>query len=250
MVGLLVLVIAGVGGYVFSRPKNTSSKAATTQHTATSPKTQTPPVFDKTQFSLTDPTSLWVVANKLRPLTPPSYAPSDLVTPDLPLRVPGNESMQVRSVIVPDLTALFAAAKAAGSPLMVSSGYRSYSYQVSLYGSYVSAHGVTEADTFSARPGYSEHQTGLALDVEPLDETCDVSQCFGDLPAGKWVATHAYEYGFLLRYPADKVSVTGYEYEPWHLRYVGKPLAAELHAQNIETLEEFFGLPAAPDYAQ
>jgi D-alanyl-D-alanine carboxypeptidase len=88
----------------------------------------------------------------------------------------------------------------------------------------------------------------LAFDAEPLDQKCDVDQCFADLPAGKWIAAHSYEYGFLLRYPADKVAVTGYQYEPWHLRYIGKALASELHKDHIKTLEEFFGLPAAPGY--
>lgn len=204
--------------------------------------------FNKTQYSLTDPTSLWVVVNKQRPLNPKNYVPADLVVPTVPLRVPGNESMQVRAVTATAMEALFAAAKAAGAPLMLSSGYRSYNYQVSLYGSYVSAHGQASADTFSARPGYSEHQTGLAFDVEPLDEKCDVDQCFATTPAGEWIAAHAYEYGFIIRYPSDKVAITGYEYEPWHLRYVGKDLALEMHTTHTETLEEFFGLGAAPNY--
>jgi len=131
---------------------------------------------------------------------------------------------------------------------MVSSAYRSYSYQVSLYGKYVRDQGQSVADTQSARPGYSEHQTGLAVDVEPYDQQCDVEQCFADLPAGKWIAANAYKYGFIIRYTKDKTHVTGYEYEPWHVRYVGVELATEMHNQHIETLEEFFGLPAAPDY--
>ena len=158
--------------------------------------------------------------------------------------------MQVRTDTAAALEALFAGAKAAGVPLMLSSGYRSYAYQTSLYNGYVAAHGQAQADTFSARPGYSEHQTGWAVDVEPLNQQCDVDQCFANLPEGKWVAAHAYEYGFIVRYTADKVGVTGYSYEPWHIRYVGKPLALELHQKGIETLEEFFGLPAVTGYAQ
>lgn len=198
---------------------------------------------------MTEPTSLWVVINKTRPLTPQNYAPTDLVTPNVPLRVPGNETMQVRKEVADALETMFAAAKADQASMMLSSGYRSYSYQISLYGGYVNSSGKAAADTYSARPGFSEHQTGLAFDVEPFDQKCDVEQCFADLPAGKWIAAHAYEYGFILRYPADKVAVTGYTYEPWHLRYVGKPLANELHKDRIETLEEFFGLPPAPDYS-
>jgi D-alanyl-D-alanine carboxypeptidase len=204
--------------------------------------------FNASRYSLTDPASIWVVANKLRPLSTLSYAPNDLVTPHVPLRVPGNESMQLRKEASSALEAMFEASERDGAAMMLSSGYRSYSYQVSLYGGYVQKNGQAEADKVSARPGYSEHQTGLAADVEPADQQCDVEVCFADLPAGKWVAAHAWEYGFILRYPADKTAVTGYSYEPWHLRYVGKDLAKELHDTHTETLEEFFKLPAAPDY--
>lgn len=205
--------------------------------------------FNKSLHSLTDPTSIWVIVNKQRPLNPPNYIPPDLVVPKVPLRVPGNDSMQVRNVIAAPMEQLFAAASAQHVPLMLSSGYRSYTYQTGLYNDYVNTSGQASADTFSARPGYSEHQTGLAFDVEPLDQQCDVDQCFANLPAGKWIAANAYKYGFILRYPADKIGVTGFMYEPWHLRYVGTALSTEMHKDHIETLEEFFGLPAAPHYA-
>ncbi len=246
LLGIIFLLALGVTLVYFSVRKvhAPSSPSTVTQTTVSAPKV----AFDKTQYSLTDPASIWVVVNKQRPLTPKSYIPADLVVPNVPLRVPGNSTMQVRAVTATAMEALFAAAKAAGAPLMLSSGYRSFSYQTSLYGSYVSAHGQASADTFSARPGYSEHQTGLAFDVEPLNQQCDVDQCFANTAAGKWIAQHAYEYGFLLRYPSDKVAITGYEYEPWHLRYVGKALALELHNTHTETLEEFFGLPPAPNY--
>lgn len=204
--------------------------------------------FNKDQYSTADPESIWVVVNKQRPLSPKNYVPPDLVVPSVPLRVPGNESMQLRSVAAGALEKMFAAAKADGVPLMLSSGYRSYSYQVSLYNGYVKSVGQTGADAVSARPGFSEHQTGLAADIEPLNEECDVSVCFANLPAGKWLAANAYKFGFIMRYPADKVKVTGYDYEPWHFRYVGVPLADELHQQRIETLEEFFDLPGGQNY--
>lgn len=243
LVALVVIAAAGVLLWLKQTPKSVQPPAKNSTASAAQ-KT----VFDKSQYSLTDPTSIWVVVNKQRPLNPQTYIPTDLVTPNVPLRVPGNESMQVRRITATAMEAMFAAAKAQQVPLMLSSGYRSYTYQVGLYNGYASSSSTAQADTYSARPGYSEHQTGLAFDVEPLDQQCDVDQCFANLPAGKWVAAHAYEYGFLVRYPADKVAVTGYTYEPWHLRYVGKPLAAELHKLHIETLEEFFGLPPAPNY--
>lgn len=206
------------------------------------------PTFDKTIFSISDPASRWVVVNKLRPLNPLNYVPTDLVTPNLPLRVPGNESMQLRSEPAQALEQMFAAAKLAGLNLLVSSGYRSYSYQVTLYNSYVKSKGQATADQQSARPGFSEHQTGLAVDVGVTNHKCELESCFADTPEGKWVAANAYLYGYIIRYTADKVAITGYEYEPWHLRYVGISLATEMHKQNIETLEEFFSLPSANTY--
>lgn len=204
--------------------------------------------FNKTQHSLTDPSSIWVVVNKKRSLQPANYIPANLVTPSVLLRVPDSESMQLRADVALALKDMFASAEAAGAPLMLSSAYRSYTYQVNLYNGYVMDEGQAQADKSSARPGFSEHQTGLAMDVEPADKSCEVQACFADTAAGKWLATNAWQHGFLLRYPADKTTVTGYEFEPWHFRYIGKELAAEMHAKNITTLEEFFGLPAAPNY--
>lgn len=238
---IAVVVLAWPGS---SRPTASPNKTNNPPASETKPTAR----FDKSQYSLSDPASIWVVVNKQRTLNPVNYAPADLVFPSIPLRVPGNESMQVRQVIVPALEDLFKAAKSQGVPLMLSSGYRSYSYQVGLYSSYVKSGGQASADKFSARPGHSEHQTGLAVDLEPLSQQCDVDVCFANLPAGQWIAANAYKYGFILRYPADKVAVTGYSYEPWHLRYVGAALSSQMHDQHTETLEEFFGLPAAPDY--
>lgn len=202
----------------------------------------TPSGFDKKQYSTTDPTSIWVIVNKPLPLNPIDYAPKDLVTPNVPLRVPGNESMQVRAVTAGALKKLFAGAKDAGYNLMLSSGYRSYTYQVNLYDGYVQNSSKAEADKTSARPGHSEHQTGLAADIEPASKNCEVETCFADTPEGKWLAANAYKYGFIIRYPADKVDVTGYDYEPWHVRYVGVDLATEMHDTGVKTLEEFFGV--------
>ena len=141
-----------------------------------------------------------------------------------------------------------AAASADGVYLRMISGYRSYDTQVSVYGGFVANYGQAFADTTSARPGHSEHQTGLSVDFDGADG-CILDTCFGETAAGLWLAEHAAEYGFTERYPAGLEHITGYMYEPWHYRYVGAELALELQAQGILTLEEFFGLPAAPDYA-
>lgn len=198
--------------------------------------------FNKTLYSLTEPSSLWVIVNKPHPLQPIDYMPSDLVVPNVPLRVPGNESMQMRKTAAQALETMFAAAKTENLQLQLSSGYRSYTYQQGTYSSYVKQSGQAYADSISARPGHSEHQTGLAADIEPVSRKCEIVDCFADTPEGKWLAANAYKYGFIMRYPADKVSVTGYDYEPWHFRYVGTYLSGKMHSQGVETLEEFFGV--------
>jgi D-alanyl-D-alanine carboxypeptidase len=189
-----------------------------------------------------------VIVNKQHPLNPLSYVPSDLVVPNVPLRVPGNETMQIRAVTATALEQMFTDAKAQGIDLMLSSGYRSYSYQVSLYNGYVQSQGQATADQQSARPGYSEHQTGFAVDVEPVSKNCELEQCFGTTPEGKWVAANAYKYGFIVRYTTGNQSITGYEPEPWHIRYIGVPLATELHNTGIQTLEQFFGVSGGTVY--
>lgn len=138
---------------------------------------------------------------------------------------------------MPDLEKLVAAARAAGVTLRVGSGYRSYATQASLFASYARRHGEAAASRFSSRPGHSEHQSGLAVDFAGADQTCWVDNCFEGTAAGKWLAAHAHEYGFILRYPKGKESITGYQYEPWHFRYVGRELAGALHQSGL-TMEE------------
>jgi len=134
---------------------------------------------------------------------------------------------------------MFETAKNDGIDLMLGSGYRSYDVQAFYYNNYVNTYGQAEADRFSARPGTSEHQTGLALDVSGIDRVCYLEVCFEEQPAGKWVADNAHKFGFIIRYPEGKESITGYQYEPWHLRYVGQELATELNSLSL-TMEEFF----------
>ena len=124
-----------------------------------------------------------------------------------------------------------------GLNLWAQSGYRSYDYQNDLYKGYIKRNGKTAADTFSARPGASEHQTGLAFDLNTI------SNSFKDTAEGKWVAKNAYIYGYILRYPEGKTNETGYIYEPWHIRYVGKELAKKLYNNgNWITMESYFGI--------
>lgn len=128
-------------------------------------------------------------------------------------------------------------ATALGLNIWIQSGYRSYELQETLYNNYVNRDGKLAADTYSARPGYSEHQTGLAFDLN------SISDDFQYTNEGKWVSENAWRYGFILRYPKSKESITGYKYESWHLRYVGKDLASKLYNNgDWITLEEHFNL--------
>lgn len=224
-----------------STPSNTKQPAKITKTEPEEPQT---PAFDKSKFSLTDPNSIWVIANKQRPLQPNDYAPDDLVLLDTHRR--GSQYM--RSEAAQALKDMFAAAEADGYQLSALSAYRSYGVQVSVYNSEVQAYGRATADTQSARPGHSEHQTGLAVDIGKAGGPCGIEDCFGDMPEGKWAAANAHRFGFIVRYQPGKDDITGYRYEPWHLRYVGIELATEMHKTGAQTLEEFFGVEAAPTY--
>jgi zinc D-Ala-D-Ala carboxypeptidase len=203
------------------------------------------PSFDKAARSIDDPSSIWVVANKSRALAPLGYAPPDLVFPD----VVYVNHQPMRQEVATALTGMFAVGgQEAGLQFSVQSAYRSYETQVSVYDDDVAANGQAYADTDTARPGTSEHQTGLAVDISAVPASCSLDACFGTTPQGQWLAANAWRFGFLLRYPADKVAVTGYTYEPWHFRYIGVDLATQLHETGITTLEEFFGVPGGTVY--
>lgn len=198
-----------------------------------------PAVFDKNKYSINEPGSLWQIVNKQRAL-PNGYVPADLIVPDVRLRLAAtHEQMKFHAVAGPDLIAMFNAAKAEAVTLVFGSGYRSYALQKQFYDGYVARDGRAAADRYSARPGTSEHQLGLSFDVTSLSQKCHLEICFENTPEGQWVKARAHEYGFIFSYPNGKESVTGYQYEPWHLRYVGPDLAAELKKAN-QTLEEFF----------
>lgn len=200
--------------------------------------------FDKTKYSINDASSLWVVVDKLRQLSPKKFAPTDLKT----LSLPHTYDPRLRSDAAVAYRRMFKAAKQDGINLVLQSAYRSFDSQVSVYNGWVAKLGKAGADLQSARPGFSEHQTGLSADIAAANKQCTISECFADTPEGKWLAKNAWEFGWHLRYPKGKTSITGYKFEPWHYRFVGKELAAELHKTAGITLEQFFGLPNAPDY--
>ena len=128
-------------------------------------------------------------------------------------------------------------ATAKGLNIYIASGYRSYDYQVSLYNRYVANDGKAAADTYSSRPGNSEHQTGLCFDLNSIEDSFQYTN------EGKWINDNCYKYGFCIRFPKGKDAYTGYQYESWHLRYVGEELSEKLYNNgDWISLEEYFGI--------
>lgn len=194
------------------------------------PQVVAPPPTWPVLLTNSEASSLTVVVNKKHKLS------SDYV-PELTTVTGG----QLRSEAAQALTKLLSKADEAGVSMSTLSSYRSYSTQVSTYNKWVNQSGQSAADTFSARPGHSEHQLGIAVDLG--NGTCNLETCFGDTIAGLWLASNAQKYGFIIRYPLGKDSVTGYQYEPWHLRYVGVDAATAITASG-QTMDEYYGIAA------
>lgn len=149
-----------------------------------------------------------------------------LVAPRVPFM--GDEKSEkrlMRPEAAEALEELFFAAEADGIELVGISAYRSYERQKELFHYYAERDGKVKAQTYSALPGESEHQTGLAVDVAGKGSDCVVEDCFAQTEEAKWLAEHAWKFGFIVRYPEGKEEITGYKYEPWHLRYVGREMA-------------------------
>ncbi|MBE1515461.1 M15 family metallopeptidase [Nesterenkonia halotolerans] len=193
-----------------------------------------------------DPDSIHVLVNRQNPLRPEDYAPEDLVAPEV--RMSTQSELLLRQEAAEALEELIQNAGEDGQVLAMTSGYRSYAAQLEVYTDRHSAVGTEETDELVARPGYSEHQTGLAADVISIDNpNCIQGHCFADTPEGQWVAEHAADHGFVIRYLDGAEEITGYQFEPWHLRYVGEETAQEVAAEDL-TLEEYWDRPAASEY--
>jgi D-alanyl-D-alanine carboxypeptidase len=163
-----------------------------------------------------------------------SYVPPDLVSV-AQAGIAGTG--KVRALVIDDLRAMAEAATLAGNPIGVRSAYRSYETQQTVFSQYVARDGYKVALTYSARPGHSEHQLGIGIDFRSDPPVSTLSQSWGATPAGAWMRRHAWEYGFLMSYPKGKMALTCYSYEPWHFRYVGRELAATIHATGLTTRE-------------
>lgn len=241
----IVIIFLTIFGFLqYKESQKTTPRDSTTTNQTTKSDSQN--AFDKSKYSLTDPTSFWVIVNKKNGI-PETFVP-DLVVPKVKLRLsPGDEQMQINKTTAPAIEELFAGAHQDGIQLVFGSGYRSGALQKQFYDSYRIRDGQQSADTYSARPGHSEHQTGFSADITSSDGKCHLEICWESTPEGVWLKDNSYKYGFIIRYPDNKQSITGYQYEPWHVRYVGKELANEIHKSG-QTLEEFFNQPPAPNY--
>ena len=255
--GTALLAACGSQGQGASSSSSAASASAAESATASAASSAAPsPVVSATSASASasasssplalaqpsvesQPHSLRCLVNKMRPFAQQDWEPSDLVA---------FYGHQLRAEAAKAADTMIDAAVTDGVTMLVSSAYRSYAVQQQTYQYWVSVNGQQVADQLSARPGYSEHQTGLAIDFAS-PEGCRLEECYRDTLAGQWLAKNAPRYGYILRFPNGRQSVTGYHFEPWHYRYVGVQIAQEYVSSGAKTFEEFIGTGAAPDYA-
>jgi D-alanyl-D-alanine carboxypeptidase len=236
----------GLGQHASARPATSPTRSVAPSRPTPTRTTASPSPTAVTPTEPTVPahhrrTDINFLVNKQHGL-PVGYRPARLVEPDVPfLTSEPHDKRKLRPVAATALEKLFSAATTAGVPLSAVSGYRTHDTQHELYYRYVAAHGEEKANRFSAKPGHSEHQTGLTMDVTTADGRCAADDCFGLTPAAHWLAAHAQDYGFIVRYPPGKEAITGYKHEPWHLRYLGVPLATAVFESGL-TYDEYYAL--------
>jgi D-alanyl-D-alanine carboxypeptidase len=248
--GAIVLGVAGIYGL----PKVISDQVAKLPESVQNIANQVQPkpvtIFDPPKYSIDEADSLWVVINKQRQISPLRYQPASLAFPAFAKpKVQNPFALQLReeaAIAAADLAS--AMSEADKGTLILNSGFRTYKNQQGLYNRTRDTRGLAVAEKLSARPGHSEHQLGLAADFSVKGQGCVIMVCFGKTEAGIWLAENAHQFGFVLRYPKGYKPVTGFQYEPWHFRYVGIELAVEMKAKGIKTLEEFWSLAFASQY--
>jgi D-alanyl-D-alanine carboxypeptidase len=257
LVTLSVVGALAVGAVsVFGLPKIISDQVAelpeSIQNIANQVQSKPVTIFDPPKYSIDEADSIWVVVNKQRQISPLKYQPAFLAFPAFPKsKVQNPFGLQMREeAAIATVELATAMAEAGKGTLILNSGFRTYKNQQGLYNRTRDTRGLAVAEKLSARPGHSEHQLGLAADFSARGQGCVIMVCFGKTEAGVWLADNAHEFGFILRYPKGYKPVTGFQYEPWHFRYVGVELSTEMKTKGIKTLEEFWGLESAPDYTE
>ncbi len=185
----------------------------------------------RTALERDEPERLLAVVDRRTPLDPVDYAPRDLVRWQ-------RTDYQLRAEVADQLSAMLRDGGDLGRTLRVISAYRSYQTQGGTYEYWVGHYGRARADATSARPGHSEHQTGLAVDLDGPGG-CYLEPCFGDTDAGQWVAQEAHRFGFVMSYPRGLRARSGYSYEPWHFRYVGPQVATAMRELGVPLLSDY-----------
>lgn len=240
-----------------SAPSLTPSPSPTETPTPTPSPTPTPtpspiPTVPPAPVAVnTDTDTIDFLINRDYPLTN-EYCPDDLVVPDIPFGFSDMtlDKRKLKRIAAEALEELYAAALTEeGLTIYGISGYRSYDRQYDIYGANLITRGIRHTNLYSAAPGTSEHQTGLAIDVSCQSVGFGLIEHFANTPEGLWLKDNCWRFGFILRYPEDKEHITGYAYEPWHIRYVGVPLAYYLYTNNL-TLEEYYGSPSSHTLAE
>ena len=255
---VVLLILLGIGLFGMLKGNDSTAESTPTAEPTLEPVStvepteepvieETPePTMDPSVF--TDTNSLLVVANKKHRL-PEGYVPPDLVTPE----ISQVQACTMRAPAAEAIKAMAEAAAADGVTLKISSAYRGEDYQRQLYNGYSASYGYETADTISSRPGYSDHQTGLAADFVEQDGSMNginFNQKFETTDSGNWLRDHAHEYGFIMRYPKGKQDITGYAYEPWHFRYIGVEYATAIYETDVFcSFEEYFGVEGG-DYTE
>ncbi len=233
-----------------STETTTAATTTTVKVTATTP-VPTEPVTEAPTQTVTEAVPQETVPPTEAPTVPPTEAPTEPPTEAAPIAGPTyiggilvvNKTYPLPSDYNPGLDAtckaqfdaLAAAAAKEGLNIWLASGFRSYSRQATIYNNYLNWYGQEKTDTLSARPGHSEHQTGLAIDVN------SITDAFANTPEAPWLTEHAHEFGFIIRYPKGKEHITGYKYEPWHIRYLGVETATAVYNSGL-CLEEYLGI--------
>ncbi len=241
-------------GTITTIPQDTATPTPTPTNTPTPTATPTPtptptpiPTVPPAPVAVNiDTTTIDFIINRDHPLTE-FYRPDDLVAPDIPFSFSNKtlDKRKLKQVAATALEELYNAALAEeGLTIYGVSGYRSYDRQYDIYGANLITRGIRHTNLYSAAPGNSEHQTGLAIDVSCQSVNFNLIERFASTPEGLWLKDNCWRFGFILRYPKDKEHITGYAYEPWHIRYVGVPLAYYLYTNNL-TLEEYYGSPSS-----
>lgn len=187
---------------------------------------------DLTDLEHGEPDRLLTVIGKDNAIEPLDYEPDDLV-------IFGDTEYELREEVAEQLEKMFEAAADDDIELRLISGYRSFETQEETYDYWVQRYGRRAAERSSARPGHSEHQSGLAVDLDDASGDCYLDRCFGDSDAGVWLQDNAYRFGFIKSYPQGGEDRTGFMYEPWHWRYVGPRASGRMHQLDIEFLEDY-----------